>query len=65
MLENKVSVEFYREFFEKKYRKLSDDEWIAMAEWIESQCETHIWEYVGYYISDLMENDVRDMLEAD
>jgi hypothetical protein len=59
-LDNKVEITFHREAFEQEFRKLTDEQWVMFAEWIEQQCETNVWNKALYYINDWLDQDVED-----
>jgi len=57
-LDNRVDITFYREAFEQEFRKLTDEQWVGLSEWIEQQCETSVWNNALYYINNWLDEDI-------
>ena len=57
-LENKVDSTFYRIDIEKQYGKLTDKQWEVVAGEIESMSSFYVWNHIGDFILDDLEDAV-------
>lgn len=59
-LENKVDSTFYRIDIEKQFGKLTDQQWKVVASEIESMSSFYVWNHIGEFILDELEQTVEE-----